>query len=143
MLLSGCVSGIPPDYISSNGVEYYLHDAGWDPKDIELQENFFLNNISQVPGYSKSKLDISQVWVEVKPDAFICTEQRILCNGTSDVYLRQELYIRNMGCPFNSATSHEMAHYLQYFIFNINDYNHTDFNIWSIADLPAGTCEKP
>lgn len=137
LALIGC--GPAPDWTSSNGTRYY--DASrWDPVQIQAQEDWFLAQVLELPGYNpKSVMQaMSEAEVQVWAEPIPCgpASKSGLCNGLQDYH---RLHVRDLGCPFNSALTHEMAHWIQQ-VQGRDDYAHAEKELWAIADGRAGSC---
>lgn len=85
---------------------------------------------SALKGLPATAISEAYVIVHKKEDDIGCPNSKG-CNGYQD---GRFLVIRDMGSPGASAVTHEMAHYLQQVLWRIDDYNHEDKELWSIAD---------
>lgn len=139
VLGTGCQTGPVPDLVSEHGVSFFWRGAQWTPEDIAEQENWFLEN---VPGdrYPQNKVLEAMSWAEVylTPDPIPCQGSRTgFCNGLQDY---ERLHVRDLGCPFNSAYTHELGHWLQQ-ILNRDDYQHLEKDFWEVADGRPRSCK--
>lgn len=140
--LLGCITHPPPDYESSNGVKYFWKGAEWDTQQIEQQEDFFLENLFNLNRFSSKKVmeTLSHIHVDLYADPIPCSGSPTgKCNGQQINYLLQ---VRDVGCPFNSALTHEMTHAIQAFVGRTEDYYHKDVELWKVADTGAAPCNE-
>lgn len=116
-----------PTYVSTNGIQYYSATK-WFRHDIEHQETAFLKAFEKLKGVSPYK--------SVQGLRVIVTEEPIDCggidaNGCQD---NDVIVVKNLGTAYDSALTHEIAHWLQQDLFGITDYEHSDKELWRIAD---------
>jgi hypothetical protein len=130
-LLVGCS---PPDYISTNGIEYYyVGTAPWETTQIETQENGFLQKAMELDGYQDAHTVLFGVQVYVYPSKFRCIGSPTgWCAGQEDY---QILSVVDLGSPGKSAAMHEVAHWLQLKLHGVNDYDHLEVALWNVAEV--------
>lgn len=137
LVLVGCGPAAPqPDYRSSNGVGYFWEGSSFEPSLIEEQENWFLPQLPDLGvSLEKSMHTLSYAQVHLYPDKIPCgpSSPSGFCNGLED---GTRLLVRNMGCPFNSALTHEMGHLIQ----PKYDPSHEDVAFWKVADGAPRSC---
>lgn len=141
-LLSACAPGLVPDIVTEKGVSIFFRGSTtWEKVDVDEQEAWFVARLDRVSnGYRSWDVDrsLAKVEVDLYDDKIECgrASPTGYCNGLQNYNV---LLIRNMGCVFNSAYTHELMHWLQQDIKNYTDYNHEEQNIWPIADgAPRG-----
>lgn len=132
----GC--GENPDYTSRHGVRIFYQDENnwWEPYQVDAQESFLLDQLKQANLHPHAEEAISFVTAYVFPDKIRCNGSTGYCNGLQDY---TNIYVRNMGCPYNTAYAHELAHWIQQ-MAGIYDYNHTEKALWEIADSAPAEC---
>lgn len=132
-----CLNAPPADYISTHGVEYRFEPGArhWASVQIETQEAYLINGLESI-GYLNLNEYLNNVPVYVYGGVVPCMNTKG-CNGTED---NGTLQVKNMGCPYNSALAHEMAHLIRLKAKGDADYGHTDTTLWNIANKPAGKC---
>lgn len=138
VILAAC--GREADYKSKAGARYYLQGARWKPEDIEAQEKHLLAGLVDGLGFDRVRAasGMERLSVYVMPDRFACSASASgYCNGEE---LEAMLMVRDMGCPFNSALSHETAHWLLQWSTGSADGSHSMGPLWSLADSAAGVC---
>lgn len=118
-----------PAYVSTHNVRYYSDDFAWAPSDIEAQESGFIAEFEKLKGVKADILSEAFVILHPKEYDIQCPDKP--CNGYQD---GKYLVVRDLGAPAVSALTHEMAHYLQWALFGIDDYEHADTELWNIAD---------
>ena len=139
VLLCGSACIPEPDYRSEAGVSYFWETSSWESQIdlIEEQEGWFL---SQLPGRIPKHVveeHISHVRVILYGDPIPCGHPNG-CNGEQKGWT---LLVRNMGCPFNSAVTHEMMHLFVSHAFQARgDPEHARKELWQIADGQPRAC---
>ncbi len=136
LILAAC--GPAPDYRSSHGVAYFFDEVEWSHEEIEEQETWFLTQVVSNPGYPETRVleALEQVEVHLKIDPIPCGYSKG-CNGLQDY---EVLLVRAHACPFQSALTHEMAHWLQQALHGVNDYRHEEVELWKIANSRPRDC---
>jgi len=142
LLLTGCSLGPTPDLVSSHGVSFFWKGSSWSLEQINEQENWFIDQLDPLSnGYKRfdTQPDMRNVVVYVYGDKIPCgrSSQTGFCNGLQDYNI---LYVRDMGCVFNSAYTHELMHWFQQSLKSYTDYDHGEQNIWPIADGAPHGC---
>ena len=135
-VLSVCSCVGQPDYVSTIGVRYYLPEGStWTHEQIEAQEQGFYWQVAGLPAYGSLTAILkaaSGMTVTVHAEKFQCKMSASgYCNGIQDGAF---LEVVDLGCPGNSALTHEMAHYLQLALRGVVDYDHTETDLWGIAN---------
>ncbi|NDC25536.1 MAG: hypothetical protein EBZ49_15605 [Proteobacteria bacterium] len=127
------------DYVSQSGVRIVYRDTGvqWQPEHIDKQELYFLQKLNEAGLYPDAIKALRMAIAYIYSDKIPCTSSPTgYCNGFQDY---TNVYIRSMGCPYNSAYTHELGHLIQQYA-GINDYNHEEKSFWDIADSAPEAC---
>ncbi len=82
---------------------------------------------------------VSQVQVYVYAEKIPCgaSSPSGYCNGLQDY---NRLHVVQRTCPFNSALTHEITHWIQQSLEHQDDYNHVDTGLWAIGDGSPRPC---
>lgn len=136
VLFSACESA---DYISQSGVRIIYKDTSiqWQPEHIDRQELHFLQKLNEAGLYPDAAKAMGMATAYIYPDKFPCSSSPTgYCNGAQNY---TNILVRDMGCPYNSAYTHELAHLVQQYA-GVNDYGHTELALWVVADSAPETC---
>lgn len=135
--ITGCWA---PDHVTGSGVQiiYKSDKTWWKPEQIDKQELHLLNGLKEAGLYPDAAEALSQVTAYIYPDKMPCPSSPTgYCNGLQDY---TNIYVRDMGCPYNSAYTHELAHWIQQ-AAGVDDYNHEEKALWEIADSSPKKCD--
>lgn len=135
-LLSACEDA---DHISQSGVRimYRNPEIHWQPEQIDKQELYFLQRLAEAGLYPDAAEALKMATAYIYPDKIPCPSSATgYCNGFQDY---TNIHVRDMGCPYNSAYTHELGHLVQQHA-GITDYNHEEKAFWDIADSAPETC---
>lgn len=140
--LSLVACGPPPDYVTQRGVSIYSQGVQWDFSLVEEQESWFVERLDPLSnGYRRDLTEkaMRDVVVYLYTDKIPCgsSSPTGYCNGVESY---GTLHVRDMGCVFNSAYTHEMMHWFQERIHDYIDTKHGEQNIWPIADGAPRNC---
>lgn len=127
-----------PDYVSARGATYYFQSAHWQPEQIEAQESHFVEHVPAPWLPRQAAIAVGRTTVFVVPDTFACMGSPT--GRCSEEELSDALTVADRGCPFNSALTHGIAHVMQGHA-GVYDPQHTDLELWRVADSAAGTCQ--
>jgi hypothetical protein len=139
LFLAAC--GPPPTFITQYD-PYYLNstDIKWTAEQAKAQELYLVRNLMSL-GYDYNEvvknLTKASVYVYDHPVDCPGSSPSNLCNGLEYGAM---LMVRDMGCPYNSAVSHEQAHWLRGQIKGDADFYHLDTALWTIADSSDKRC---
>ena len=133
LLLAAC--GPPPDYVSNRGISYYWQGASWDTNLIEEQEDWLFTRLPPDLADKPVESELGHVRVLVYPDMLRCSSGD--CWGRQDYSV---LHVTARDCPFNSALSHEIGHWMQFFFLKKTEYLHESTNYWYIVDSSPREC---
>lgn len=128
------------DFVSQHGVRFFYQKGanGWNETQINSQESHFLDKLREAGIYPDAEKALAEATAYIYPDKIPCgsSSPTGYCNGLQDY---SNVHVRDMGCPYNSAYTHELAHWVQQ-VAGINDYSHTESILWNIADSAPEKC---
>lgn len=143
ILLAMVACGPPADIVSVHGVSVFFIEDGisWTEESVNEQEVWFVGRLTELPGYDRREVldSLEKISVHVFRDPIPCgsSSPTGLCNGRQRGSL---LEVRDMGCVSASAYTHEILHRLQADIRHRQDYDHSEPNVWPIADGAPRSC---
>jgi len=147
LLLVGCQPDNTnlPDMVSKHGAKIWFnkdYTSSWTIEQVNAQEDFYLDGIASLNDARFTPSNIAATMSSVEATIFggpwACSNSPTgLCNGQE---YRNIIYIRDMGCPYASAYTHEMLHWLLEWRTGNTDYYHTLKKFWAVADAHAAQC---
>lgn len=130
------------DFTAQSGAAYYWRGSQFAPALVEEQEAWFLAKLAALhypPATVATAMRAARI--RVYPDKIACSDASPTgyCNG---VQSQEQLQVRNMGCPFSSALTHEEAHWIREAVLGDPDSEHKDAALWAIADGAPRACPQ-
>lgn len=128
------------DFVSQHGVRLFYQKGAnrWDEAQVNNQELYFLDKLKKAGIYLEADKALAEAAAYIYPDKIACgsSSPTGYCNGLQDY---SSVHVRDMGCPYNSAYTHELAHWVQQ-AAGVSDYSHTESMLWNIANSAPEKC---
>lgn len=136
---SGCGADPPASFVSAAGVRIDLngHDGFLTPELVEEMDEYFLGAMPSA-GYPEPELRrcLPQATVEVVGPDYRCYGGRP-CGGEQ---LDATLIVVDVGCGYESAYLHELAHWSQQCVKAGYDPDHKERPVWQRVSAFARRC---
>ena len=144
LLILLCSCGPRATLVSAKGTQIFFKDpdVSWTQETVDEQESWFVDRLDLL-GTRYTRQDVEKTLKTLEADVYTqpiqcgSASKTGLCNGLQNYNV---LLVRDMGCVASSAYTHEMLHWLQQSLHHETDYDHTEPDVWSIADGSPHGC---
>jgi hypothetical protein len=116
---------------------YPLSDY-FTPEQLDVQTEHAIEGLSTLYPREWVVRSVGAAWLYVSPDPVECPGYPEGCNGT---VIAPTIQIRAMPCVWRTAFTHELLHFVLFWLTGDYDSPHARPEVWAIAAGDLGPCD--